>query len=145
MEWTAQMKIALIAHDSKKMLLTEFCVAYKHVLADHKLCATATTGNHIAGTANLKVQLCLTGLTGVQQIAAMVSCNEVDLVIFFRDPYGRKEHEPDEKDLLRLCDAHTIPVATNIATAEALILALQRGDLDWRTSEQKLGFDSSPL
>jgi methylglyoxal synthase len=138
-------KIALIAHDSKKMLLTEFCVAYKHILASHQLCATATTGNHIAAAAGLKVQMCLSGLTGVQQIAAMVSCNEVDLVIFFRDPYGRKEHEPDEKDLLRLCDAHTIPVATNIATAEMLVLGLQRGDLDWRNSEKGLAFDGSPF
>lgn len=69
---------------------------------------------------------------GDQQLASSISCNEVDLLIFFRDPLNAKSHEPNDINILRLCDVHNIPVATNIATAEALIHALERGDLDWR-------------
>ena len=69
---------------------------------------------------------------GDQQIAARIACNEIDLLIFLRDPIGMKQDEPDEANLIRLCDVHSIPVATNIATAEALIHALEKGDLDWR-------------
>ena len=69
---------------------------------------------------------------GDQQIAARISCNEIDVLLFFRDPINRKASEPNEMNLLRLCDVHNVPVATNIATAEALIMALERGDLDWR-------------
>ena len=69
---------------------------------------------------------------GDQQIASRISCNEIDLLLYFRDPIRSNPGEPDEAGLLRLCDVHNIPVATNIATAEALIHALERGDLDWR-------------
>lgn len=127
------MNIALIAHDTKKELMVQFCIAYCNVLSKHNLCATGTTGKMVAEATGLNVQRYLSGSQGGdQQIAARISCNEIDLLLFFRDPISVKPHEPDDMNLLRLCDVHNIPVATNIATAEALIHALERGDLDWR-------------
>lgn len=127
------MNIALIAHDTKKELMVQFCIAYYGVLSKHNLCATGTTGKMVAEATGLNVQRYLSGSqVGDQQIAARISCNEIDLLLFFRDPISVKPHEPNDMNLLRLCDVHNIPVATNIATAEALIHALERGDLDWR-------------
>lgn len=127
------MNIALIAHDTKKELMVQFCIAYCGVLSKHNLCATGTTGKMVAEATGLNVQCYLSGSQGGdQQIAARISCNEIDLLLFFRDPISVKLHEPNDMNLLRLCDVHNIPVATNIATAEALIHALERGDLDWR-------------
>lgn len=127
------MNIALIAHDTKKELMVQFCIAYCGVLSKHNLCATSTTGKMVAEATGLNVQRYLSGSQGgEQQIAARISCNEIDLLLFFRDPISVKPHEPNDMNLLRLCDVHNIPVATNIATAEALIHALERGDLDWR-------------
>lgn len=127
------MNIALIAHDTKKELMVQFCIAYCGVLSKHNLCATGTTGKMVAEETGLNVQRYLSGSQGGdQQIAARISCNEIDLLLFFRDPISVKPHEPTDMNLLRLCDVHNIPVATNIATAEALIHALERGDLDWR-------------
>lgn len=127
------MNIALIAHDTKKELMVQFCIAYCGVLSKHNLCATGTTGKMVAEATGLNVQRYLSGSQGGdQQIAAKISCNEIDLFLFFRDPISVKPHEPNDMNLLRLCDVHNIPVATNIATAEALIHALERGDLDWR-------------
>lgn len=127
------MNIALIAHDTKKELMVQFCIAYCGVLSKHNLCATNTTGKMVAEATGLNVQRYLSGSQGGdQQIAARISCNEIDLLLFFRDPISVKPHEPSDMNLLRLCDVHNIPVATNIATAEALIHALERGDLDWR-------------
>lgn len=127
------MNIALIAHDTKKELMVQFCIAYCGVLSKHNLCATSTTGKMVAEATSLNVQRYLSGSQGGdQQIAARISCNEIDLLLFFRDPISVKPHEPNDMNLLRLCDVHNIPVATNIATAEALIHALERGDLDWR-------------
>lgn len=127
------MNIALIAHDTKKELMVQFCIAYCGVLSKHNLCATSTTGKMVAEATGLNVQRYLSGSQGGdQQIAARISCNEIDLLLFFRDPISVKPHEPNDMKLLRLCDVHNIPVATNIATAEALIHALERGDLDWR-------------
>ena len=81
----------------------------------------------------LRIQRYLSGSQGGgEQIAARISCNEIDILLFFRDPISAKPSEPKDVDLLRLCDVHNIPIATNIATAEALIHALERGDLDWR-------------
>ena len=95
--------------------------------------ATATTGNQVADATGLRIQRFLSGSQGgAQQIAARIACNEIDLLLFFRDPINAKPHEPNELNLLRLCDVHNIPFATNIATAEVLILGLERGDLDWR-------------
>ena len=127
------MNIALIAHDTKKELMVQFCIAYCGVLSKHNLCATGTTGKIVAEATGLNVQRYLSGSQGGdQQIAARISCNEIDLLLFFRDPISVKPHEPNDMNLLRLCDVHNIPVATNIATAEALIHALESGDLDWR-------------
>ena len=127
------LNIALIAHDTKKELMVQFCIAYCGVLSKHNLCATGTTGKMVAEATGLNVQRYLSGSQGGdQQIAARISCNEIDLLLFFRDPISVTPHEPNDMNLLRLCDVHNIPVATNIATAEALIHALERGDLDWR-------------
>lgn len=127
------MNIALIAHDAKKELMVQFCIAYCGLLSRHTLCATGTTGKLVAKATGLKVQRFLSGVQGGdQQIAARIACNEVDLLLFFRDPLTPKPQEPNDMNMLRLCDMHNIPVATNIATAEVLIHGLERGDLDWR-------------
>lgn len=127
------MNIALIAHDAKKELMVQFCIAYCGLLSRHTLCATGTTGKLVAEATGLKVQRFLSGVQGGdQQIAARIACNEVDLLLFFRDPLTPKSQEPNDMNMLRLCDMHNIPVATNIATAEVLIHGLERGDLDWR-------------
>ena len=127
------MNIALIAHDAKKELMVQFCIAYCGLLSRHTLCATGTTGKLVAEATGLKVQRFLSGVQGGdQQIAARIAFNEVDLLLFFRDPLTAKPQEPNDMNMLRLCDMHNIPVATNIATAEVLIHGLERGDLDWR-------------
>ena len=127
------MNIALIAHDSKKELMVQFCTAYSHALEKHNLSATGTTGKLVSEATGLRVQRFLSGTHGGdQQIAARIACNEIDLLLFFRDPTSAKPGEPNEMNLLRLCDMHSIPLATNIATAEVLIHGLERGDLDWR-------------
>ncbi len=127
------MNIALIAHDSKKELMTQFCIAYCGILSHHSICATGTTGKLIADATGLPIKRFLSGSQGgAQQIGALVSCNEIDLLLMFRDPLNPKPYEPNDHDLLRLCDVHNIPVATNIATAESLVRGLERGDLDWR-------------
>ena len=127
------MNIALIAHDRKKEEMVNFCIAYKNILAKHSLCATGTTGRLIAEATGLKIHRFLSGpLGGDQQIGAIVAYNKIDLVIFMRDPLTAQPHEPDINALLRLCDVHNIPLATNMATAEAMVKALERGDLDWR-------------
>ena len=127
------MTIALIAHDSKKELMVQFCTAYCRILSQHKLVATGTTGKLIAEATGLQVQRFLAGVQGGdQQIASRIACNEIDLLLFFRDPLTTKNHETNEMNLLRLCDVHNIPVATNIATAEVLLRGLDQGDLDYR-------------
>ena len=127
------MNIALIAHEAKKELMVQFCIAYCGILSRHNLCATGRTCKQVADATGLSIFQFLSGFQGGdQQIAARIACNEIDLLLFFRDPITAKPGEPDEAGLLRLCDVHNIPVATNIATAEALIHALEHGDLDWR-------------
>ena len=127
------MKIALIAHDKKKELMVEFCIAYKGILGKHTLVATDTTGGLINEATGLNVHRFLSGAQGGdQQIGARVAYNEIDLVLFFRDPLTPGGHEPDVMPLLKLCDIHTIPMATNVATAEVLIHGVERGDMDWR-------------
>lgn len=127
------MNIAIIAHDVKKELMTQFCIAYAGILSQHNLCATGTTGKFVSEATGLKIQSFLSGdQGGEQQIASRVACNEIDLLLMFGDPLNPKPMEPIEADLLRLCNVHNVPVATNIATAEALIHSLARGDLDWR-------------
>ena len=127
------MNIALIAHDSKKELMTQFCIAYCGILSKHSLCATGTTGKLVAEATGLNIERYLSGSQGgAQQIGSRIACDEIDLLLVFRDPLNPKPGEPNETNLLRLCDVHNIPVATNIATTEALIHSLERGDLDWR-------------
>ena len=127
------MNIAFIAHDKKKELMVQFCIAYCGILSRHNLCATGTTGKMVAEATGLQITRYLSGVQGGdQQIAARISCDEIDLLLYFRDPLTVKEHEPNENDTLRLCDMRNVPVATNIATAEVLIHGLERGDLDWR-------------
>lgn len=127
------MNIALTAHDAKKELMVQFCIAYCGILSRHTLCSTGTTGKMVAEATGLKLERFLSGPQGGdQQIAARIAYNEIDLLLFFRDSLNPKPNEPNDMNLLRLCDMHNIPVATNIATAEMLIHGLERGDLDWR-------------
>ena len=127
------MRIALIAHDAKKKMMQNFCIAYRGILSRHKLYATATTGRLIEEVTNLNIHKHLAGhLGGMQQIGAQIEQNEIDLLIFLRDPLNPKRHEPDVNDVVKLCDMHNIPMATNLATAELLIKSLDRGDLEWR-------------
>lgn len=127
------MNIALIAHDMKKELMVQFCIAYRPILKNHTLFATGTTGGLVAEATGLPVHRFLSGPEGGdQQIGARIAYNEIDLVLFFRDPLTAQPHEPDVNALFRLCDVHNIPLATNLATAEVLIKGLERGDLDWR-------------
>ena len=126
------MNIALMAHDDKKELMIQFCIAYCGILSRHNLCATGTTGKLVSEATGLKIMQYLSGSQGGgQQIEARIQCNEIDLLLVFRSQKP-KPNEPSESNLLRLCAVHNIPVATNIATAEALIHSLDRGDLDWR-------------
>ncbi len=127
------MNVALIAHDAKKELMVQFCIAYCGILSRHNLCATGTTGKLVAEATGLNITRYMSGTQGGgEQITARISCNEIDLLLFFRDPLTVKSNEPNDYDMLRLCDIRGIPVATNIATAEVLIHGLERGDLDWR-------------
>lgn len=127
------MEIAIIASDTKKELMTQFCIAYCGILSKHNLCATQVTGNYISEATGLQIEKLLAGNSGgEQQIASRVACNEIDVLLYFRNTAPKTEFDESEYQLLRLCDVHNIPVATNIATAEVLITALDRGDLDWR-------------
>lgn len=127
------MNIGLIAHDAKKKLMQNFCIAYRGILCKHDLYATGTTGRLIEEVTNLTVHKYLAGhLGGEQQLGSEIEHNDIDMVIFLRDPQTPKSHEPDIYNLFMLCDTHNIPLATNLATAELMIKALDRGDLDWR-------------
>lgn len=127
------MKIAFIAHDRKKDEMVNFVIAYEHVFEGQELFSTGTTGQRIMENTNLKIHRFMSGpLGGDQQIGALVAENEMDLIIFLRDPLMAQPHEPDINALLRLCDVQGIPLATNIATAEILVKALNRGDFAWR-------------
>jgi len=114
--------------------MQNFCIAYRGILSRNDLYATGTTGRLIEEVTNLSIHKLLAGhLGGEQQIGAMIENNEIDLVIFLRDPFSdAKKHEPDVNNIVRLCDIHNIPLATNLATAELLIKSLDRGDLEWR-------------
>ena len=127
------MNIGLIAHDSKKALMQNLCIAYRGILSKHQLFATGTTGRLIEEVTNLTIHKYLAGpLGGQQQLGAQIAQNDIDALVFLRDPSNPKPHEPNVNDVIRLCDVHNIPMATNLATAEIIILALDRGDLDWR-------------
>lgn len=128
------MNITLMAHDKKKELMVQFCTAYKSVLSKHNLSATATTAALVAEATGLPVTLYLShNQGGHQQVDARIAYNEIDLVLLFTDPNNSDPWEDQQVvQTLHLCDAHNVPMATNLATAEMLILGLQRGDLDWR-------------
>ena len=127
------MNIGLIAHDNKKKLMENLCIAYRHILCKHDLYATGTTGRLVEEAANLTVQKYLSArLGGEQQMGAQIANNDIDLMIFLRDPISPHSYESGVNSILHLCDMHNIPLATNLATAEVMLLALDRGDLDWR-------------
>ncbi len=128
------MKIALIAHDKKKDDMVQFTLAYKPILSQHQLFATGTTGSRIQEATGLTVHRYQSGpLGGDQQIGAMVAQNDIDAIIFFRDPLTAQPHEPDVTALIRLADVYSVALATNMGTAELIIHGLDRGDLKWRT------------
>ncbi|SHJ52486.1 methylglyoxal synthase [Tepidibacter formicigenes] len=132
------MNIALIAHDEMKETMVHFTLAYKDILKNYNLYATGTTGKKIQEATQLEINRFLSGpLGGDQQIGAKIAEEDMDLVIFLRDPLAAQPHEPDIQALIRLCDVHYVPIATNLATAEIFIKALQRGDLDWRSVRKK--------
>ena len=127
------MNIGLIAHDSKKTLMQNFCIAYRGILSKHELFATETTGRLVEEVTNLSIHKFLSGPLGeMQQLGSQIAQNDIDALIFLRDAMAPKPHEPNVNDVVRLCDMHNIPMATNLATAELVILAIDRGDLDWR-------------
>ena len=127
------MEIAIIAHDLKKELMTQFCIAYCGILSKHNLCATGITAKYISEATGLEIERLLSGVQGgKQQIASRIACNEIDVLLYFKDTRQDAKTDDVENELLRLCDLYNIPVATNIATAEVIITALDRGDLDWR-------------
>ena len=132
------MRIALIAHDKKKDDMIDFARRYKNVLSEHELYATGTTGKLINELIGLNVNRFLSGpLGGDQQIGAKIVTGEISYVIFLRDPLTAQPHEPDVTALLRLCDVYSVPLATNMGTAEILIKGIERGDLDWRNIVEK--------
>ena len=127
------MVIAIVADDKKKELMVEFCIAYCGILSKHSLCATSRTARYISDATGMKIESLLSGsLGGTEQLATRVLYNEIDLLIFFRDTSPEGYSDPDDIDMLRMCDVYNIPVATNIASAEVLVRALDRGDFDWR-------------
>ncbi|MFV0313706.1 MAG: methylglyoxal synthase [Anaerotignum sp.] len=127
------MNIGLIAHDNKKKLMENLCIAYRHILSKHSIYATGTTGRLVEEAANLTVHKYLSSrLGGEQQLGAQIVNNDIDVMIFLRDPVSPQDYESELSSIFRLCDMHNIPLATNLATAEVLLLALDRGDLDWR-------------
>ena len=134
------MNIALMSHDNKKELMIQFCIAYCGVLARHTLCATNSTGKQVSEATGLPINLFLSHEHGgIQQIGARIAYNEIDMVLLFNDPQSNDLDE-DLKYINRLCDEHSVPFATNVATAEMLIHGLARGDLDWRKSMRSDSF-----
>lgn len=127
------MDIAIIADDTKKELMTQFCIAYCGILSRHHLCATQTTGRYIADSTGLDIEFLLPGdIGGMEQIASRISYNEIDVLLYFHDSSTVPDPTSTEANLTRLCDIQNIPVATNIATAEVIVMALDNGSLDWR-------------
>jgi methylglyoxal synthase len=132
------MQIALIAHDKKKDEMVRFAVKYKEGLIQHELVSTGTTGKRIHDVTNLEVRRMLSGpIGGDQQIGALVAEDLVDLVIFLRDPLTAQPHEPDVQALLRICDVHRVPLATNIISAELLLQAMDGFEIDRRALKKE--------
>ena len=127
------MEIALIADDNKKELMAQFCIAYCGILSKHHICATYTTGKYISDASGLDIETYMPGYSGgTEQINSRISYNEIDLVFYFRSTDHASEATEAEQDLFRLCDVNNGPLATNIATAEVLVTALEAGSFDWR-------------
>ena len=127
------MNIALVADDNKKTLMENLCIAYRHILIKHDVFATGTTGSLIEETSSLPVHKYLAGdLGGEQQLASQISNNEIDLIIMLKDTDSTMRIDHNSETVMRLANDHNIPLATNLSTAEVLLLALDRGDLDWR-------------
>ena len=127
------MNIGLIAHDNKKKLMENLCIAYRHIFCKHSIFATGTTGRLVEEATGLTIHKYHSArLGGEQQMGAQIANNDIDLMIFLRDPVSPHSYESQVNSILHLCDMHNIPLATNLATAEVMLLALDRGDLDWR-------------
>ncbi len=127
------MNVAFIAHDAKKILMQNLCIAYRSILIKNDLYATGTTGRLIEDATGLNIHKLLAGqVGGEEQLGAMIEQGQLDLVIFFRDPLGARPNEPDINKVIRLCDMNNVPLATNIASAEMLLKSLEKGDLEWR-------------
>lgn len=126
------MYIAIIADNNKKELMAQFCIAYCGILSRHTLCATHTTGSYISDATGLEIDTYLPGVSGTEQISSLISYNEIDVLFYFRSTDPAKDESDVEMNILRLCDVYNIPLATNIATAEVLVMALDKGSLDWR-------------
>ncbi len=132
------MNIGFIAAGSRKDLIENFCVAYKYILAKHELYATEMTGRRIEQSTNLKVHKFLSGsVGGEKQLVDMIQREYMDLVIYFYDPMMSSPNEPDIIEITRECDRYSIPIATNMATAEVMVLGMDRGSLDWRQAVRK--------
>ena len=126
------MNIAIMSHTKKQDLMVQFCTAYCGVLSKHTVCATNATGRMIADATGLKVNLFLSHEHGgIEQIGQQIMYDMIDLVLFFNSPLDT-EMDQDVMYIANLCDQHSVPLATNVATAELLIHGLARGDLDWR-------------
>ncbi|MCC0651645.1 methylglyoxal synthase [Clostridioides sp. ES-S-0001-03] len=127
------MNIALVSHDQMKNTIVGFCIGYESILKKYGLYATGTTGKRIMDETELKITRLASGpLGGDQQIGSLIVTQEIDLVIFLRDPLTSQPHETDIQALIRLCDVYHVPIATNLASAEIFIKALDRGELSWR-------------
>ena len=127
------MEIALISSETKRELMVQFCIAYCGVLAKHNICATKMTGKNVSEATGLEIEQLLPGSQGgVQQIASRIAYNEIDVLLYFRESTDDPQAMLKDAALMRECDRSNVPTATNIATAEAIITALDRGDLDWR-------------
>jgi methylglyoxal synthase len=134
------MNIALIAHDKKKDDLVQFVTAYQIIFSKHNLFATGTTGLRISEATGLDITRFNSGpLGGDQEIGSMIAKNNMDAVFFFRDPLTAQPHEPDVTALVRLCDVYSIPLATNMGTAELIIRGLEQGLLEWRNIAKENG------
>ena len=127
------MEIAIISSETKRELMIQFCIAYCGVLAKHNICATKMTGKYVAEATGLEIEQLLPGSQGgVQQIASRIAYNEIDVLLYFREKTDNPDAMLKDAALMQECDRSNVPTATNIATAEAIITALDRGDLDWR-------------
>ena len=126
------MNIAIMCHNRKQELMVQFCTAYCGLLSKHTPCATNATGRMVAEATGLPVNLFLSHEHGgIEQIGQRIIYNEIDMVLFFNYPQDT-DMDDSVMYITRLCDQHSVPMATNVATAEMLIHGLARGDLDWR-------------